>query len=152
MPDRLHLENFGPIHALPVLHYRMEFAHLVREAVAALKPDGIALELPATLETPFLRGVRRLPELSVLSYPSGEQTTYLIIEPADPLVEGARLALELGIPLHLVDADLDAYPAHDNCPTPMPCSASDWSPITARSPACTAIRQPPRKTCSGSAS
>jgi hypothetical protein len=113
MPDRLHLEIFGPIHALPILHYRMEFAHLVREAVTSLQPDCIAIELPSTLEVPFLRGVRRLPELSVLSYPAGEQTVYLIIEPADPLVEGARLALEQGIPLHLVDADLDGYPAHD---------------------------------------
>ena len=113
MPDRLHLESFGPIHALPILHYRMEFAHLVREAVFSLKPDCIAIELPATLEASFLRGVRRLPELSVLSYQAAEQSVYLIIEPADPLVEGARLALELGIPLQLVDADLDGYPAHD---------------------------------------
>jgi len=114
MPDRLHLEIFGPVHALPILHYRMEFAHLVREAVLSLKPDCIAIELPTTLESQFLRGVRRLPELSVLSYQSaGEQSIFLIIEPADPLVEGARLALEQGIPLHLVDADLDGYPAHD---------------------------------------
>jgi len=113
MPERLHLENFGPIHALPILHYRMEFAHLVREAVASLKPDCIALELPATLEKGFQRAIRRLPELSVISYPGGGQTIYLIVEPADPLVEGARLALEQGIPLHLVDADLDGYPAHN---------------------------------------
>jgi hypothetical protein len=91
----------------------MEFAHLVREAVRVLKPDCIAIELPPTLEAPFLRGVRRLPELSVLSYQAGEQSIFLIIEPADPLIEGARLALEHGIPLHLIDADLDGYPAHD---------------------------------------
>jgi hypothetical protein len=113
MTERLYLERFGPVHALPVLHYRMEFAHLVREAVAAVRPDCIALELPATLETAFLRGVRRLPELSVISYHASEQTIYLLIEPADPLIEGARLALEQNIPLHLVDADLDGYPAHD---------------------------------------
>jgi hypothetical protein len=114
MPDRLHLEIFGSVHALPILHYRMEFAHLVREAVLSLKPDCIALELPTTLEAQFLRGIRRLPELSVISYQAaGDQSSYLIIEPADPLVEGARLALEQGIPLHLIDADLDGYPAHD---------------------------------------
>ena len=111
-PDRLHLESFGNVHALPVLHYRMEFAHLVREAFAALKPDCVAIELPQTLESVFLRGVRRLPELSVLAYPVAEQSIFLIIEPADPLVEGARLALEHGIPLHLVDIDLDSYPVH----------------------------------------
>jgi hypothetical protein len=38
MPYRIHLERFGNVHALPVLHYRMEFAHLVRQAVRMLKP------------------------------------------------------------------------------------------------------------------
>ncbi|OGU11305.1 MAG: hypothetical protein A2075_10895 [Geobacteraceae bacterium GWC2_58_44] len=113
MPDRLHLLKFANIHALPILHYRMEFAHLVREAYAAVKPDCIAIELPRTLEPQFLRGVRRLPELSVLAYQVGEQSVFLIIEPADPLIEAARLALEQEIPLHLVDIDLDSYPCHE---------------------------------------
>jgi hypothetical protein len=107
----LFLEKFGNIHALPVLHYRMEFAHLVREAFLALQPDCVAIELPQTLEAPFLRGVRRLPELSVLSYKVADNSAFLIIEPADPLIEAARLALEHEIPLHLVDIDLDSYPS-----------------------------------------
>ena len=63
-----------------------------------------------------MRAIQRLPEITVLSYeakPGKEkatQTVYLIIEPADPLVEAARLAMEQGIPLHLVDVDLDDYP------------------------------------------
>lgn len=122
MPDKLHLEKFGPIHALPILHYKLEFASLVRRAVERASPDCIAIELPATLEGPFLRGVRRLPEISVLRYEirrprkcddSGGETVFLLIEPADPLVEAARLALERGIPLSLVDVDLEDYPAHE---------------------------------------
>jgi hypothetical protein len=108
----LHLESFGNVHALPILHYRMEFAHLVREAFFELKPDCIAIELPQTLESQFLRGVRRLPELSVLSYRVAEQSVFLIIEPADPLIEAARLALEHDIPLQLIDIDLDSYPSY----------------------------------------
>ncbi|UFS72206.1 hypothetical protein LPW11_08430 [Geomonas sp. RF6] len=111
MPQ-LYLERFGNVHALPILHYRMEFAHLVRQALDEVRPDCIAIELAPTLREHFLRGVRRLPELSVLSYQVAEQTVYLIIEPADPLVEGARLALEHDIPLHLIDLDLDDYPNH----------------------------------------
>jgi len=120
MPHRLHLEQFGPVHALPILHYRMEFAHLVREAVARLKPDCICIELPPTLRSAFLRGIGRLPEISVLSYETkpgskteAAQNIYLIIEPADPLVEAARLAVEQDIPLELIDVDLDDYPLHD---------------------------------------
>jgi hypothetical protein len=117
MPQRLYLEQFGPIHALPILHYTLECAHLVRQAVAQVKPDCLAIELPATLEGPFLRGVRRLPQISVLSYETSGaagqgQTVYLLLEPADPLVEAARLALEQGLPLALVDVDVDHYPAH----------------------------------------
>lgn len=132
MPHRLHLEQFGNVHALPILHYRMEFAHLVREAVRAVNPDCIAIELPATLEAPFLRAIERLPQISVLTYevsaaallkgkPAEEasQTVYLLIEPADPQVEAARLALERDIPLHLIDLDLDDYPLH-NEPLPDP--------------------------------
>ncbi|HBB69400.1 MAG TPA: hypothetical protein DCZ89_06065, partial [Geobacter sulfurreducens] len=117
MPHRLHLEQFGPVHALPVLHYRLEFAHLVREAVRRVKPDCIAIELPSTIEAPFLRAVERLPEISVIHYEGrqrrdGAESVYLLVEPADPLVEGARLALERRIPLRLVDVDTDSYPRH----------------------------------------
>lgn len=128
MPHRLHLETFGNVHALPVLHYRMEFAHLVRQAAAMVEPDCIAIELPATIEAPFLRGVKRLPEISVLTYEvstpvasaGGEkQSVYLLVEPADPIAEVARQALEREIPLHLVDVDLDHYPPHEE-PLPDP--------------------------------
>ena len=107
-----YLDQFGPVHALPVLHYRMECAELVRLAAAELDPDAIAIELPATLEIPFIRAVRRLPEISVLSYQAGAETVYLLVEPADPLVEGARQALERGIPLSFIDVDTDSYPRH----------------------------------------
>ncbi|HWI40016.1 MAG TPA: hypothetical protein VNX25_00845, partial [Verrucomicrobiae bacterium] len=110
MPHRLHLLTFGGLHILPVLHYRLEFAHLAREGVERVRPDCIALELPATLQDPFLRALRRLPQASVIGYPTRGGDAYLMIEPCDPLVEGGRLALERGIPLQLVDVDLDEYP------------------------------------------
>ncbi|MDD2851059.1 MAG: hypothetical protein PHY09_04060 [Desulfuromonadaceae bacterium] len=130
MPQRLYLETFGSIHALPILHYRMECAQLVRMAVRQLRPDAIAIELPTTVEAPFLRGVRRLPQISAISYQAeylkggggGKgATVYLLTEPADPLVEAARLALELQLPLHFVDVDTDSYPQHHE---PLPDSYS----------------------------
>lgn len=122
MPPALQLEQFGPVHALPVLHYTMEFASLVRRAVDRLMPDCIAIELPPTLQSYFQRAVNRLPEISVLRYqvrhsrkPGGDlyRTVYLLIEPADPLVEAARLALQRNIPLVCVDVDLEEYPRHE---------------------------------------
>ncbi|MDD2733145.1 MAG: hypothetical protein PHF56_04325 [Desulfuromonadaceae bacterium] len=121
MPQRLYLEKFGPIHALPILHYRMECAQLVRMSFQQLRPDAVAIELPATLEAAFTKAVRRLPEISVISYQTavqkgseqgGNETVYLLVEPADPLVEAARQALACGVPLHFVDVDTDSYPRH----------------------------------------
>jgi len=115
MPHRLYLKQFGNVHALPVLHYRMEFAHLAREAVRQVEPDCIAIELPPTLEKAFLRGIERLPEISVLTHNAGTPShpVYFLIEPADPLVEAARIAHERQVPLHFVDLDLDDYPLHN---------------------------------------
>jgi hypothetical protein len=121
MPNKLHLEQFGPIHGLPVLHYTMEFASLARRAVEWVKPDCIAVELPLTLQSHFQRAISRLPEISVLRYEVRRsrkrdenlyRTVYLLIEPADPLVEAARLALDRNIPLACVDVDLEEYPRH----------------------------------------
>ena len=116
MPQRLFLEKFGPVQALPILHYRMEFAQLVRMAFQRVRPEAVAIELPHTLEAPFLRALRRLPQISVLSYQSKtkekEETVYLLVEPADPLVEAARMAVEQGLPLHFIDVDSDSYPRH----------------------------------------
>ena len=121
MPQRLYLETFGPIHALPILHYRMECAQLVRMACQHLHPDAVAIELPPTLEVAFTRAVRRLPEISVISYQSAvkkgaergnSETVYLLVEPADPLAEAARQALERNLPLHFIDVDTDSYPRH----------------------------------------
>jgi hypothetical protein len=121
MSQRLYLEPFGQIHALPVLHYRLEFAQLVRMAFHQVRPDAVAIELPATLEAAFVRAVRRLPQISVISYQTDVKaeaehdqgnTVYLLVEPADPLVEAARQALELGLPLYFVDVDTDHYPRH----------------------------------------
>lgn len=121
MPQRLFLEQFGPVHALPVLHNRLESAQLVRQAFAQLQPDAVAIELPPTVEVVFRRAVQRLPQISLISYPlstqkksgpAGEETVYLLVEPADPLVEAARLALENGASLHCIDLDMDSYPLH----------------------------------------
>jgi hypothetical protein len=103
----------GQLTVLPVLHGRLELAIATRQALDAIQPDCVAVELPETLEKPVLRGVARLPLLSVLSYRSAEdRPIYLPIEPADPFVEAIRWALERKIPCHLVDQDVDAYGRH----------------------------------------
>ncbi len=95
---------------LPVIHGRLEFAATVRERLISLAPEAIAVEYPPTLQEKILRGVRRLPLLSVVSYreKDGSQV-YLLIEPVEPLVEAIRTAHELGIKVYFVDLDIEGY-------------------------------------------
>lgn len=96
---------------LPVLHGRLEFAWMVRKAIEKLVPGALAVELPESLGEPIRKAVNRLPLLSVVEYPDASgRPVYLPIEPADALVEAVRRGRELGIPVHLVDRDVDQYP------------------------------------------
>ena len=95
---------------LPVLHGRLEFAAAVRERLLILKPQAVAVEYPQTLKEKILRAVSRLPYLSVVTYQEKDGTeVYLLVEPADPLVEAIRTALELGADLQFVDLDVEGY-------------------------------------------
>jgi hypothetical protein len=108
------------IRFVPVIHGRMEFALEVRRQFQEFRPEHVALEYPNTLKDLILRGVKRLPLLSAVYYQESDGTfVYLLLEPTDPLVEGARLALENDIPVHFIDRDTEGYPL-DRSPMPDP--------------------------------
>ncbi len=98
---------------LPILHGKLEFAQEIHLRLKALRPDAIAVEYPPTLAEKILRGIKRLPYLSVISYEEKDGTTvYLLIEPADPLVEAVRLSQEMGLPIYFVDLDVEGHPGY----------------------------------------
>jgi len=98
----------------PVAPGRLEFAIEVRHAILREKPQVIALELPATLQQSWIRAVERLPEISVIVYPSetGEedQAIYVPIEPADPFTEAVRTGIETGAEILFADPDTGTRP------------------------------------------
>src|SRR5689334_6077876 len=96
----------------PILHGSLPFALAVRDIFLRERPDCVAVELPETLAAPVERAVRRLPLLSVVRYDAGESPRFLLVEPCDGIFEALRLAREHGLPAHLVDADVDDYPAN----------------------------------------
>ncbi len=108
------------VDAVPVLHGRLESAVAVARAIREVRPDHVCVELPVTLGQAVTLGVERLPRLSVVEVGMGRPAgatpgddrppAYLLVEPCEPLVEAVRSALELGIPCHFVDRDLDDYP------------------------------------------
>ncbi len=96
---------------VPVLHGRLEFAMAVIRWFARWQPDAVAVEYPKTLRNPLLKGLERLPLLSVVLYKEKDGThVYLPLEPTDGVVEAARLALAHDLPLYLVDRDLEGMP------------------------------------------
>ncbi|MCH8886838.1 MAG: hypothetical protein IIC13_09640 [SAR324 cluster bacterium] len=104
----------GNIYAVPSLHGRVRFAGLVRRAFFALRPDAIAVELPATLEPSIRAAVARLPYLSVVAYDDFDDELkkvrqILPITPDDSLAEAVRLGESFGVPVHLIDRDVVGY-------------------------------------------
>jgi hypothetical protein len=105
----------------PVVPGRLEFAIEVRQALLHSRPQVVALELPATLQSVWLRAVARLPEISLIFYPDeatgDSEAVYVPIEPSDPFTEAIRTGLEIGAEIIFVDPDAgqrphlkDAYP------------------------------------------
>src|SRR5215472_11169334 len=102
------LPDFGSLRRgrftyLPVVPGRLEFAAEVRRRILKQKPDVVAVELPATLESLYLDAVKRLPQISVILYnereyrrePEASSAVYVPVEPADPFVEAVRTAQEI---------------------------------------------------------
>jgi len=115
--DRLEWRN---VRLVPILHNRMEFASEVRRQFEEFRPDHVAVEYPSTLKDKILQGIRRLPFLSVVHYEESDGAfIYLLLEPTDGQIEGVRLALANGIPIHFIDRDTEGY-LLDRSPMPDP--------------------------------
>lgn len=104
----------------PVLPGRVEFSAEVRRFLLAERPGVVAIELPGSLEQVFLQALERLPEISAILYPDAqddERAVFVPVEPADPFVEAARTALEIGAELVFIEPDLSERPhLPDNYP------------------------------------
>ena len=100
----------GPIYFVPSLHGRLEFGVVARKMFYEIKPDAVALELPATIKNEVERGLDRLPNISVVCYQEKNGAfVYLPLEPQDAMVEAGRLARKNNIPLFFVDRDSEGY-------------------------------------------
>ena len=106
----------GPYHYFPVVPGRLEFAEEVRRSVLLERPQVVAVELPVTLESVYLRAVQRLPELSVLLYeePKQDRSVYIPVEITDPFIEAIRSAQEIGAEVFFVDPDVGERPHLDD--------------------------------------
>lgn len=104
LPSRAYLEFSDCLAVVPVAHNVAAFADEVRRAVAQWQPDCLALELPRPLTQGVLALVQALPTIKLLAWkPKQNAASMMPGDPGDALIEGARLALEFGLGLELVD-------------------------------------------------
>ncbi len=101
----------GNVHAVPVVHYTLEFAAHVRQVFEKIQPDCVAVELAETMQLQLLHAASRLPDISiVVTHNSQYQPIYYLAEPCDAAFEALRCALENHLPAFCIDLDVDYYP------------------------------------------
>ena len=120
-PDPGSLQR-GRFTYFPAVPGRLEFAIEVRRAILRDKPQVVAVELPTTLRSAYLRAVERLPEISVILYSDEreeDRAIYVPVEPADPFTEAIRTAREIGAEIVFADPDAGERPhLPDDYPDP----------------------------------
>lgn len=99
------LIRIGNVILVGVVHYRVEFATLVRKVVVQERPDCICVALPHALHAHITDAVRELPYHSVVIHQeaASKETSVLIVEGSDGIFEAARSAIERDLPLWMVD-------------------------------------------------
>ena len=101
----------GPIFAVPIIHYTLEFAAEVKRAFEEIQPSCVAVELPENMQDMFLHAASRLPDVSVLvAFSQAEDPLYFLAEPCDPAFEGLRSGLENHKAAFCIDLDVPSYP------------------------------------------
>src|SRR5450759_4672765 len=97
----------------PVVPGRVEFSTELRRAILTERPRIVAVELPGSLEDPYLQALARLPEMSVLLYADendDESAIYVPVEPCDPFTEAVRTGLEIDAEVVFIEPDLGERP------------------------------------------
>ncbi len=103
------LEQVDRFVLMPVVHHSYEFALAASRVFSEIQPVVVAVEYPAVFQGMILRGISRLPRISVVGFGSPPRS-YIRIEPADPFVEVIRLALENQIHVRCMDLAVLNYP------------------------------------------
>ena len=110
-PNEVYTIQKGNIFAVPIVHYKMEFAAQVHLAFQEVQPDCVAVELAETMQLQLLHAASSLPDISiVISYDKNNEALYYMSEPCDGAFEALRCALELQTPAFCIDLDIDHYP------------------------------------------
>ncbi len=103
------------IHVLPIVHGSGDMAHSVREIILSRHVDCVGLPLPPSVQTFVEQGVDQLPIISLVVLPEQKEdddtpsSSYVPIDPCQPVIMGIRAAMSEGIPRAYVDREVQRY-------------------------------------------
>lgn len=110
------VRTFCNLVGVPSRHYDGIYGRAVHEVIERARPDAVALELPPALlpELPWAEACWPGP---VASFGDGQVMPFV---PGDSIFEAYRLAQQTGIPVHLVDLEVEADEVPSVVPVPLP--------------------------------
>ena len=118
--DKLAPEVVPGIRVLPVVHARVDMASIVRVVLDKMRPAGVAVELPTTLEESVGKAILRLPKISlVIAYEPDDEAIVWVVAPGDPFSEALRWVKDRKLRSFCIDPDL-RYVERHNDPVPDP--------------------------------
>ena len=98
------LIRIGNIILVGIINYRIEFALLVRKVFQQEHPDCVCVELPQGLHNHIADAVLQLPYHSVIIHQApSRETSALVVEGSDGIIEAVRTAIEQDLPFWMVD-------------------------------------------------
>lgn len=100
----------GPVRVLPILHGSFELTRAVRAHLDAWRPETVVVEIPEPAGDAWRCAVSALPRIQAVQVRAGSSTSWLLVEPADPLSEAGRWALERGRRVVAADLLVPDYP------------------------------------------
>ena len=106
LPTLPYLELAPDVALAPALLHSLPGANEVRRALFEFQPQCVAIEVPRALRAAFLQGLALLPRIGMIAFKEsgGQAPLVLAFDPCDARIEAARLALENGIRIELVDS------------------------------------------------
>lgn len=100
------------IDLVPILHGSGNMAQAVRDYLLERRRQCLAVPLPPSFENVVLRGIDRLPLVSVavMAEPAQESTVnYVPIDPCQAVIMGIRLAVNEGMDVAFIDREVQIF-------------------------------------------
>ncbi len=116
--------RWNNVEVIPLIHGRLPFALAVRERMLSRRYAALAVELPPSLKSTVLTGIRLMPAVHAVVYHETALETirleegeaqedlllwYVTLDPCDGIVESLRIAERDRTPIHFIDAEVQQF-------------------------------------------